>query len=78
MSDNEDPEGDASIIDHNISLDNLGDNLPILEDELGDSQESSLDDSEGNTLVSPSRTNFVTQVADEQEQITINIEKLRS
>ena len=78
MYDNEDPESDASTTDPNIALNNLEDNLCNSEDESGDSQESRVDDTEANTFVSLPRTNFVTQVTDEQEQITINIEKLGS
>ena len=80
MYDNDDPEGDASTTDPNIALNNLEDNLcnSEEEDESGDSQESRVDDTEANTFVSLPRTNFVTQVADEQEQITTNIDKLRS
>ena len=71
-------ESDASTTDPNIATDNLEDNLPNSEDKSRGSQESNVDDTEGNTLISLQRVNFVTQVADEQEQSTTNIDKLRS
>ena len=64
-------ESDASTTDPNIALDNLEDNLPNSEDKSRGSQESNVDDTEGNTLISLQRVNFVTQVADEQEQSTV-------